>query len=190
MALRTGHGTGAGVPRIEVLPPDEQPANVPGTPAPVERRRDGTVAGTEAARALGRLAAEKRAARNRFVAGLGIGELAADAAFRPFQVSGEDWVRAHLEELALQSGGRVGPGPASIVQSAGLQLAASRFLAEQGARTADAALLGRASSLANDSRQNLLAARELAVREAQARIEVADKRELPSWVVDAKGGDR
>ena len=29
MALRTGHGTGAGMPRIEVLPVDELPNGVP-----------------------------------------------------------------------------------------------------------------------------------------------------------------
>lgn len=28
MALRTGHGNGAGVPRVEVLPVDELPAGV------------------------------------------------------------------------------------------------------------------------------------------------------------------
>jgi hypothetical protein len=29
MALRAGHGAGAGVPRVEVLPPDELPAGMP-----------------------------------------------------------------------------------------------------------------------------------------------------------------
>ena len=52
-----------------------------------------------------------------------------------------------------------------------LQLAASRYLFDQGARTGDPSLLKTASQLANDSRQNLLAAYELAQREAQARGE-------------------
>jgi hypothetical protein len=37
MALRTGHGNGAGVPRIEVLPVDELPAGVPGNAGPLNR---------------------------------------------------------------------------------------------------------------------------------------------------------
>jgi hypothetical protein len=32
MTLRNSHGTGAGVPRVEVLPADELPAGVQATP--------------------------------------------------------------------------------------------------------------------------------------------------------------
>ncbi len=44
MALRSGHGTGAGVPRVEVLPADELPAGVPDDARP-ESPSDRGVAG-------------------------------------------------------------------------------------------------------------------------------------------------
>lgn len=72
--------------------------------------------------------------------------------------------KAHITTLARSvGGGHCGPAPASIIASAALQFAASRFAFEVlGDMT-----LG--SRLANDSRQNLLAAHELCAREAQAR---------------------
>ena len=70
MALRNGHGNGAGVPRVEVLPADEQPRGIPapaGPPAPplpeVARRSDGTVADRQAAIELGRRGGLARAAK-------------------------------------------------------------------------------------------------------------------------------
>ena len=69
------------------------------------------------------------------------------------------------------AGGEPGPAASSIVASAALQLAASRWAYDAAARKNSRerpALLKLASALANDSRQNLLAAHELAVREAQA----------------------
>ena len=69
----------------------------------------------------------------------------------------------------MGGGGEVGPGPASVVSTAALQMAASRWLADEGARTGSAKMLLDASRLADSSRQNLLAAHELAAREAAAR---------------------
>jgi hypothetical protein len=172
MPLRTGHGNGAGSPRIEVLPPDELPAPVPGSPEPVARRTDGTVADSASAKALGRRGGLARAEKGRMLCALGLAELGADSDFAPYRRHGDAFVQGHLEVLALQSGGTVGPGPASIVCSAGVQLAASRFLSDRGMRDGDAKLLSQASSLANDSRQNLLAAYELANREAKARQKI------------------
>ena len=74
-----------------------------------------------------------------------------------------------MGELAKQAGGSVGPAPSTIVASAGLQLAASRWAFDRGAEQNDASLFKLGSTLANDSRQNLLAAYELATREAAAR---------------------
>ncbi len=69
-----------------------------------------------------------------------------------------------MGNLARTVGGGVcGPAPASIIASAALQLAASRFAYEV---LGDVAL---GSKLSNDSRQNLLAAHELCAREAQSR---------------------
>jgi len=183
MTYRKGHGTGAGQPRIEVMPADELPAPIPGAPVPLARRSDGTMADSASARALGARGGRRSAARARLVSALGLAELADDCAFKPYRDAGDDFVREHLADLASQAGGTLGPGPSSIVASAGLQLAASRFLGDKGARSGDAALLGRASSLANDSRQNLLAAFELAVREAKARA-IRDDEPPPGWEAD------
>lgn len=169
MALRSGHGTGAGVPRVEVLPADEQPDPVPGEPEPVTRRADGTFADSASARLIGARGGKARVARARLVAALGLAELAADSDFAPYRTAGDAFVAEHLAVLARQAGGEVGPGPSSIVASAGVQLAASRFLSDRAAATGDAKLFAQASSLADSSRQNLLAAFELAVREAKAR---------------------
>lgn len=170
MTLRTGHGNGAGVPRVEVLPADEQPAPVPAQPVRLNRRPDGTIADGETARLLGARGGAARVSRARLTSALGLADLAADAAFAPYRAEGDHFVKAHLSELARGAGGEVGPGPSSIVASAGLQLAASRFLSDRASKDGDAKLFAQASSLANDSRQNLLAAHEMAVREAKARI--------------------
>jgi hypothetical protein len=155
MALRNGHGAGAGQPRVEVLPPSELPAPVaapvavPGGPG--ERRQDGT-ADPAFAKLLGRL-----------------GGLAKAASFAPYQQLADDFTAQHMVALGNVAGGEVGPGPSSMVASAALQLGASRWAFDQGARKRNAGLLKLGSQLANDSRQNLLAAYELAVREAKAR---------------------
>ena len=169
MTLRRGHGDGAGVPRVEVMPPNELPAPIPGSPDPVQRRADGTVADSASARLLGARGGARKSERSRFFSALGLSHLATDAAFAPYRNAGDTFVADHLAELARQSGGRVGPGPSSIVASAGVQLAASRYFSDKAAATCDASLFQLASSLANASRQNLLAAYELAVREAAAR---------------------
>lgn len=167
--MRKGHGTGAGVPRIEVLEPDELPAPVPGTAAPLQRRANGTIADSASAKALGARGGARRSHRAKLVSALGLAELAEGEDFRPYRDAGDHFVREHLATLATQAGGEVGPGPSSIVASAGLQLAASRYLSDRAAKAGDAKLFHLASTLANDSRQNLLAAYELAVREAKAR---------------------
>lgn len=173
MTLRAGHGTGAGKPRVEVLPADELPSPAPETKpeatGPVARRKNGTLADSASAKAIGRRGGLARVQKARLVAALGLAELSEDAAFASYRRSGDEFVRAHLVTLAKQAGGEVGPGPSSIVASAGLQLAASRFLSDKAATEGDAALFQAASRLANDSRQNLLAAYELAVREGKAR---------------------
>lgn len=177
MALRRGHGNGAGSPRVETLPPDELPSPVPAPTGPVAgvtRRQDGTVNTPEAARALGRQGGLVKAKRVRLARSLG---LSADSlqceGFAPYRRAASAFRRHHTSELALQSGGSVGAAPCSMVASAALQLAASRFLFDQAAMTGDPAIFKTASTLSNDSRQNLLAAYELAVREAEARAKAA-----------------
>src|SRR5689334_13597715 len=62
MTLRKGHGAGAGQPRIEVLPPDEQP-HVAAVTDPLSTDRDaaGRVTTTAAAKALARLPRRSKA---------------------------------------------------------------------------------------------------------------------------------
>lgn len=169
MTLRTGHGNGAGEPRVEVLPGPEQPAPIPGEPVPVRRRQNGTVADSEAAKRLGARGGRSKAARAALTSALGLSKLDDEAAFRPYRDAGDHFVEQHMAALAKVAGGEVGPGPASIVASAAVQLAASRFFSDKAAASGDASLFSLASSLSNASRQNLLAAYELAVREGQAR---------------------
>lgn len=169
--LRTGHGTGKGAPHVELPPADEQSAAVHATVAtgPVRRRPNGTIADSETARELGRRGGTKTAQRVRLVDSLGLATIAEDAAFAKYMASAEAFVTHHVAELAKLAGGKVGSGPSTMVASAALQLAASRFCFDKGAQSGDVAMLKLGSSLANDSRQNLIAARETAIRDAEGR---------------------
>jgi hypothetical protein len=83
---------------------------------------------------------------------------------------------------ATVGGGSIGPGPASIVSTAAIQLGASRYLSDLGARLGDAKLLLDGSRLADASRQNLLAAHELVAKEAKSR----PKSTKPAWMAIAE----
>jgi len=171
MALRTGHGQGAGVPRIEVLPADELPAGVQATPlesAGAERRPDGTFApGGRTTQAAG---GKATAGKSRLTARLGLSSLPAGNAFAPYRRAASTFRRVQCGELARTVGGGVcGPGPSSVVASSALALAWSRFLSDQAAATGDPELAMRSARLGETSRQHLLAAHELCAREATAR---------------------
>jgi hypothetical protein len=159
MALRKGHGNGAGVPRVEVLPPDELP---PASPSIADRPDRGPD---------GRFLPGNRAQRSKLVrpGPRGFAGLAVDPAFRPFQRWGRRYAAHRRAELAAAHGGTLSAGVGALIESAGAQLAASRFLQARASETGDPALFRQASALSNDARQNELAAWELAAREAQAR---------------------
>ena len=171
MTLRKGHGSGAGVPRIEVLPADELPAGVP-APAEPAASRDASgrfVRGPGASEAA-RRAAKARHQQRALARLMGLRELPEGHPFAPYRRLGSDWRDAHMAQLAATvAGGEVGPGPASMVASAALQLSHSRYLADLASESGDPALMASASRLADASRQNLLAAHELAAKEAAAR---------------------
>lgn len=181
MSLRTGHGNGRGRPHIEVLPASELPrpaAEVPARPAvALEFRPDGKIATSETARELGRLGGLATARRVRLVDSLGLAKLTEGSAFGPYRNAADEFVSHHIAELAKSAGGEVGPAPSTMVASAALQLAGSRYAFDKFAETADASWMKLGSSLANDSRQNLLAAYELAVREAEARTKTRGRRD-------------
>ena len=187
MTLRKGHGRGAGVPRIEVLPADELPI---GVQAPAqdestgERRPDGTwVPGARTAQSDG---GRSRRDQTRLSRRMGLAILAADAAFAPYKRAASDFRRTHATTLARTvGGGQCGPGPSSIIATAAWQLAASRFLFDLGAAKGDPKLMLEASRLGDASRQNLLAAHELAAREATARQDAGADDEDAPWLVPA-----
>ena len=169
MTLRTGHGAGAGQPRIEVLPADELPAGLHAHRAPEgaqERTAKGTFAGGSAtAQASGGRA---KAGSTRLARRLGLVADFPDSEFNPYRRAAADFRRAQVAHLARTVGnGSCGPAPASLVATAALQLAVSRYIFDRAERV-EAADLALASRLGNESRQNLLAAHELCAREAKA----------------------
>lgn len=172
--VRSGHGAGKGTPHVETPPPDELSAPVPAAvpTVPLTFRPDGRIGDSLTARELGRRGGEATARRVRLIDSLGLASLVEGSAWGPYRAAAEAFVTAHLDELARLAGGKVGSGPSTMVSSAALQLAASRFAFDKAAESGDVALMKLGSSLATDSRQNLLAAYELAVREAQGRAQV------------------
>jgi hypothetical protein len=148
----------------EVARARELPAGVPAparAPSPTDRGELGRFAGgntlaTEGGRA--------RAGHTRLARRVALGDSFADPRFELYARAARAFRRAHVTALARSvGGGHCGPGPSSIVASAALQLAGSRFAFEV---LGDLAL---GSRLADSSRQNLLAAHELCAREAAAR---------------------
>jgi hypothetical protein len=186
--LRTPHGKGASsaLVRVEVPPVDELAAGTPASPTtgarvPVAGRVAGTRQGnakgsagrlrgrSDLAREAGRkgaLATNARRSRLRALESLGLSEGVCRTLpdeLVPFLDDADAFARAEVQRLAAGvGGGIVPPNVASIVQSAALQLAGSRMLFARGD-------VAGGSRLANDSRQNLLAAHELCAREAKAR---------------------
>lgn len=170
MTLRTGHGRGAGVPRIEVMPADELPAGVPDVArqeSPSDRGARGLFA---PGNSLARLGGHARKGKTRLAERMGLSKLPEGSLFRPYKAAAVSFRRAQCAELAKTVGGGIcGPGPSSMIASAALQLAWSRYLGDAAAESGDAEMALRASKLADASRQNLLAAHELCAREALAR---------------------
>jgi hypothetical protein len=161
MALRSGHGNGAGSPRIEVMPADELP----------------TTNGVDTATHLANRARRGRPFQpgNRAAAGrrpklalLGVEADATDPRYALALRRAGRYRRRRCSELAAVHG-YVSAGVSSLIASASLALCASRYLYELASEDGDAETLKRASALANDARQNELAAWELASREATAR---------------------
>jgi hypothetical protein len=186
MTLRKGHGNGAGVPRIEVMPADEALAGVQGPPRPAPPRDEGgrLLPGPETSEFArsGALAARESRQLAKL---LGLVDFEPDHPYAAYSRLAREWRDQHMRELAATvGGGRIGPGPASIVSTAALQLAASRYLSDTGALAGDAKRLLEASRLADSSRQNLLAAHELAAREAAARP--LDAGGGAPWLVSSK----
>lgn len=171
MSYRRAHGNGAdALVRVETPPADELPVGVPddardarpGDRGPGGRFRPGNslaAAGGRAKRGKARLAAR-----------LGLASLPDDSAFAPYRASASTFRRVQCADLARTVGGGVcGPAPSSIVASAALALAWSRYLSDVAAATGDPEMALRAIRIGDSSRQMLLTAHELCAREALAR---------------------
>jgi hypothetical protein len=175
MGLRSGHGNGAGVPHVEVLPADELPEGMPSDADAVSRS-----AATETGRfAEGNrrsvLGGRAKRGKSRLTARLGLASLPEGNTFAPYRRAAATFRRVHCSELARSvGGGGCGPGPSSIVASAALALAWSRFFSDAAAANGDAELAMRSARLGETSRQHLLAAHELCAREAHARAHRGD----------------
>lgn len=151
---------------------DELPAGVPAPPAGPQRDRLGHFLPGNAVSAQGGAA---RAGLARAAGEAGISALTADPAYQPYLKRAKAFCRAECKRIAEEvGGGKCGPGPSSMVQSASLQWAASQFLFDQAHRALDRDAFAQASKLANDSRQNLLSAEELAARQAERRYTPVD----------------
>jgi hypothetical protein len=169
VTLRTSTTEGRAPVHVEAPRVDELPEGVQ-APEQVASTSERTTGGTWAkgARTDQSKGGRARSGATRLARRMGLTDLDADPAFAPYKRAASDFRRAQVMSLARTvGGGHCGPAPASIIASAAWQLAASRFLFDTAA--GDVAKLTAASRLANDSRQNLLAAFELAAREAQAR---------------------
>lgn len=181
MTWRRSNKRGANPVHIEVARPDELPAGVaalcPSATTVIKRDALGRLADVESARELGARGGAAKAGKTRLARRNALGEVFADPRFEPYAKAAGNFARAHVAELARSvGGGTCGNAPSSVVRSAALQLAASRFAFE---------VLGDlqlGSRLANDSRQNLLAAHELCAREAAARP--ATTAESAPWLED------
>ena len=178
--IRTAHGKGkSALVRVETCPIDELPSGVPADASgarsllvpDVARTPDGRLADGNAAAELGRRGGLARAAQRgklRSLEVLGLRPVpGADlSAMGDFLADAEAFAEHEVQRLALTAGGGVcGAGPASMVQTAALQLASSRYLWSLG----NPEQLKLASSLADSSRQNIAMAFELCAREAKAR---------------------
>lgn len=174
MGIRTAHGRAARQGRllvVETLPATELPAGTPAPARPVATRdASGRLVRGAGTTELARHAARARAEARQLARLLGLWEPPEGHPFAAYARLAREWRDAHMAQLsATVAGGEVGPGPASIVATAALQLGASRYLTDLGARNGDAKALVDGSRLGDASRQSLLTAHELAAREAEAR---------------------
>ena len=161
--LRTAHGAGAdALLRCETPPLDEVPA----------ANATDASQGLALAAARGRPFERGNAAgslRKPRMAQAGLDVPGADPRWRAFEKQGKRYAQRRCRELAILSGGTLGAGPSSMIASAGLALAASRFAYAVGAASGDIATLKQAAQLADHARQSELTAVALAKLEATAR---------------------
>jgi hypothetical protein len=171
MALRNSSTDGRSPVHVEAPRPDELPRAVPAPARPAEGRdRSGKFTPGSGTSELARKGARARHESRQLAQLLGLWQAPEGHPFAPYARLARDWRDAHIAALAANvGGGEVDPGAASVVSTAALELAASRWLFDQGAQGGDAKMLLDAARLGDASRQNILAAFELAAKAAAQR---------------------
>lgn len=179
VTLRKAHGNGAAaLVRSERRPLDEIP---PPT-------ADDTATGLALARERGRPfqpGNRAGAGRKPALALLGQAVSTADPRYRRALRRAAAYRSRRAREFAVEGGGYLGAGPAAMLASSALALAASRVLHELASETLDPDLFVKAAMLADKSRQQELTAVDLAAREASARAAARGPRDPLADYVDA-----
>lgn len=183
MALRTRHGNArqyGDTPILETLPIDELPEGVPAdtrTTSPSDRGPRGRFAAGNALAALGGRA---KAGTSKLARRLGLTVLPEDSAFRSYKSSAETFRRVTSASLAASvGGGYCGPIPSSMIASAALALAWSRYYLDAAATLLEvdpsgaAKMVDQGTKLAEASSSLVRQAHEYAAREAVARAKRA-----------------
>lgn len=168
MAIRRSHGE----PYPEGPRPDGEglPAFAAVEAEPVERRSDGKLAGSEAARALGRRGGAARHRRARLWDLAGVGASLVGRAASGWSAA-ESFADATGKELESLTGASPSPVVRSLIGTAALQLMASRLLFAKAAEAEDGDGFVKASRMADASRQTLLVVHEIHAREVARRAE-------------------
>lgn len=178
MGWRTSHGARKdtnGPVRIEVQPADElKRPNAEDTDARLEEgKRNGRPFKPGNRAAVGR---RPKLAR----LGLERSELdTTDPEYKKCLNQAESYRKRRVSEFRKVHG-YVSVGAMSLIATASLQLAASRYMMKKAIESGDFGKIKLASGLANDARQNELAAWELASREGGAKAKAAQK--AAPWV--------
>lgn len=171
MGLRSSHGLGRdsnGPLRVEVLPADELPKpNAEDMDARLEERKrvgrpfkKGNKAAVGRRPKLARLGVDRDKLSHK------------DPRYVKALYMAESYRKRRVSEMRIAHG-FVSVGAMSIMATAALQLAMSRFMMDVATDTMDMDLIKKSSAMANDSRQNELAAWELCSREASAKTRAA-----------------
>lgn len=145
---------------VEVARADELPEAVAAPERPVEaaiaRKGDGTFDGPGAARLAGQRGGQARRGSDALADSSGLSRDATD----PYRRRAKNWRRKQVAHIRQRvGGGDLSPGVRAIIKVASLQLAGAEKSFDEGD-------VMRASQLGDSARQNVLAAFELAAKEA------------------------
>jgi hypothetical protein len=180
MALRSRHGKArrfGAAPILETLPVDELPVGLPADTRPESPNDRGEGGRFAPGNALAVRGGAAKAGKSRLAQRLGLSdELPDTSAFKPYKASAETFRRVTNAGLAASvGGGYCGPIPSSMVASAALALAWSRYFLDSAAKLAEvdpvsaAKMVDQGTKLAEASSSLVRQAHEYAAKEAIAR---------------------